>query len=170
MKMNKRDFVIKKEKSKAYINPENNLGLAVGDCIDNLATTTMTISGKMKVILLDPNKELGILLPSDDIIYIPADDHPYVNISNTNYPIFTYENILDWHEELVDGQFYIIFENDTDGRLIMISKINADTIEYDIITSRLNRNVKVYYLETVRVILTMSEARNLKFIPLMDIN
>jgi hypothetical protein len=169
MKMNKRDFVIKKDKSKAYINPENNLGLKEGDYIDNLTTLTMTISGKMKVIILDPNKELGILLPSNDIIYIPADDHPFVNISNTNYPIFTYENILDWHVELVDGGFHLIFENDN-ARLILITKINADTIEYDIITSRLNRNVEVYYPETVRVILTMTEARNLTFIPLTDIN
>ena len=167
--MNIRDFVIIKN-TRCYIDPENNLGLKEGDYIDNLTTLTMTISGKMKVVLLDPNKELGILLPSEDIIYIPASDHPYVKVSLRDYPVFTSENIIDWNKELVDGAFYILFKNGTDGQLILISKINADTIEYDIITSRLNRNVNMFYPETVRVILTMTEARNLRFIPLTNIN
>lgn len=167
--MNMRDFVITKN-TRYYINPANDLGLKEGDYIDNLTTLTMTISGKMKVVLLDPDKELGILLPSKDFIYIPADDHPYVNISNTNYPLFTYENVIDWNKELAAGNFYILFKNDTDRQLILISNINAGAIEYEIITSRMNRNSNMYYPELTHVIVNMTKAQNLRFIPLTDIN
>jgi hypothetical protein len=167
--MNIRDFVITKN-TKCYIDPANNLGLKEGDCIDNLTTLTMTISGKMKVVQLDQHKALGILLPSKDFIYIPADDHPYVKVSQRDYPVFASENIIDWNDELVDGEFYILFKNGTDGQLILISKIHADTIEYEIITSRMNRNSNMYYPELVHVTVNMEEARKLTFIPLTDIN
>lgn len=167
--MNRRDFVITTN-TKSYINPANDLGLREEDYIDNLTTLTMTISGKMKVVLLDPDKELGILLPSEDFIYIPADDHPYVNVINRDYPLFTSENIIDWNKELVDGKFYILFKNDTDSQLIQISKINVDTIDYNIITPRMNRNSNMYYPELTHNTVNMEEARDLTFIPLSDIN
>ena len=165
--MNRRNFVITNN-TKPYINTANDLGLKEGDCIDNLTTLTMTISGKMKVVLLEPNKELGILLPSEDFIYIPADDHPYVNVSNRDYPLFTSENTIGWNDELVDGEFYILFKNDT-SQLIQISKINVDTIDYNIITPRMNRNSNMYYPELTHGTVNMTEAQNLTFIPLTDI-
>jgi len=167
--MNKRDFVITKN-TKSYINPANDLGLKEGDYIDNLKTISMTILGKMKVVLLDPDKELGILLPSDDFIYITANNQPRVNVNNQYHPLFTSENIIDWNEELVDGEFYILFKNDTDSQLIQISKINVDTIDYNIITPRMNRNSNMYYPELSHGTVNMAEARDLTFIPLTDIN
>ena len=167
--MNKRDFVITKN-TRPYINPANDLGLKEEDFIDNLTTLTMTISGKMKVVLLDPDKELGIRLPSGDLIYIPADNQPRVNVNNQYHPLFASENVIDWNEELVDGEFYILFKNDTDGQLIQISKINVNTIEYVIITPRMNRNSNMYYPELTHGTVNMAEARNFTFIPLTDIN
>lgn len=167
--MNRRDFVITKN-TKSYINPANDLGLKEGDYIDNLKTISMTILGKMKVVLLEPDKELGILLPSEDFIYIPADNQPRVNVDNQYHTLFAFENIINWNEELVDGEFYILFKNDTDSQLIQISKINVDTIDYNIITPRMNRNSNMYYPELSHGTVNMAEARDLTFIPLTDIN
>ena len=167
--MNRRDFVITKN-TRSYINPANDLGLKEEDFIDNLTTLRMTISGTMKVVLLDPDKELGIRLPSGDLIYISADDQPYVNVNNRNYRLFASKNIIEWNKELVDGEFYILFKNDTDSQLIQISKINVDTIDYNIITPRMNRNSNMYYPELTNGTVILTEARNLTFIPLTDIN
>ena len=167
--MNRRDFVITKN-TRSYINPANDLGLKEEDFIDNLTTLRMTISGTMKVVLLDPDRGLGIRLPSGDLIYIHPDDQPRVNVNNQYHPLFTFENVIDWNEELVDGEFYILFKNDTDSQLIQISKINVDTIDYNIITPRMNRNSNMYYPELTHGTVNMADGRNLTFIPLTDIN
>ena len=151
------------------IDEDNPICAKNGDVFRRLATDDMTIVGFMKIIELDSKKELGIQLPSEDIIHIPARDHPYIQTDENAYPLFVEKTIRVWNPELVEGAFYVLFKNDTDGQLILISKINADTIEYDIITSRLNGNVNMFYPETVRVILTMTDAQNLKFSPLTDI-
>ena len=69
--MNRRDFVITKN-TKCYIDLANNLGLKEGDYIDNLTTLTMTISGKMKVVQLDPNKALGDSAPVERFHLYPS--------------------------------------------------------------------------------------------------
>jgi hypothetical protein len=90
-------------------------------------------------------------------------------VSNRDYPLFTSEKTFGWNKELVDGEFYILFKNDT-SQLIQISKINADTIDYNIITPRMNRNSNMYYPELTHGTVNMTEARDLTFIPLSDIN
>lgn len=163
-----KDFSI--EKVICRIDEDNPICAKNGDVFSRLMTDDMTIVGYMKIIELDSKKELGIQLPSEDIIYIPASDHPYIQTDEFNdYPLFVEKTIRVWNPELVDGNFYIIFKNDTDYQLILISKINADTIEYEIITSRMNRNSNMYYPELTHVTVNMTEARNLTFIPLTDI-
>lgn len=167
--MNIRDFVITKN-TRCYINPANDLGLRKGDCIDNLTTLTMKISGKMYVVQLDPDKELGILLPSKDFIYIPADDHPYVNVSNRDYPVFTSENIIGWNKDLVVEEFYIAINNKGEKKVILISRINDADLEYILCTSRFDRNHYTYFVEPVASMLNIEDAKNWKFIPVNEIS
>ena len=111
-----------------------------------------------------------IKLPTDDKVFIPAAYHPWIKSDQDSFPVFIEdESELKWHNDLVAGKFYIMFNRFGEQKLILIRHMSNDKIEYVSCNSRYNRNNSVYFVDSVVHELMIAYAKDYKFISLDEI-
>lgn len=141
-------FVI--DKTVLRINEDNPMGIKEGVIFTRLVTDKLDIVGSLQISILDEKKELGIhLISINDYIYIPAEQHPYIQMDEYKYPLFVEKTFTDWNSDLVAGEFYIMYNKNDMSKFskIFINKINENSIEFTEYSSRCNRDKSRYYIE-----------------------
>lgn len=167
-----KDFVVNKHSY--HVNEKlKDIETVSGVCSDKI-----NINGELKITGIDividrypcsTSRSIRLELPTGDEITIPASYHPWIKSDQDSLPVFTKEPELKWHEDLVAGEYYIVSTKVGMKQLVLIRSISIDKIEYDVCTSRYDKNNGAYVVETIAHELTIDYAVGYKFIPLKDI-